>query len=308
MPSEETGNSKGYAFVEYPNKDIARKAKTQLNGRLVQTHEINCDWTDENHCYWNKLHSTCLLAELTADFNDTTKFRSLFNKIADPRYIQLALNSETRKCLGFGIVAYENAQVTEQTWYKVNGANVYGQNLRVYFVCPGHSGRNEYTRRLAKCQKKSPQAVLGAPLFQNISQFPTNGLLNPILMAKFGGAASNPMAATAGHPSAMSQLAAMQSPVSAAASMFQPSVGGVAHASPLVSQSQALQLVAAAQQAALLGGGASVHGMTQNAALLAAMGATQPQPHPGTPGSHHHHHTHHHHHHHPVQFKPCQTV
>ena len=89
MPSEETGNSKGYAFVEYPNKDIARKAKTQLNGRLVQTHEINCDWTDENHCYWNKLHSTCLLAELTADFNDTTKFRSLFNKIADPRYIQV---------------------------------------------------------------------------------------------------------------------------------------------------------------------------------------------------------------------------
>ena len=93
MPSEETGNSKGYAFVEYPNKDIARKAKTQLNGRLVQTHEINCDWTDESHSNWNKLHSTCLLAELGADFNDSTKFRSLFNKIADPRYIQVKYQS-----------------------------------------------------------------------------------------------------------------------------------------------------------------------------------------------------------------------
>lgn len=96
--SEKTGESKGYGFVEYLNKDCAITAKCGLDGKIIDDVKLVCDWLDNNHITYDSLHSKCLYIDnLPKSFRDMSEFRKIFAKVVNPPYCQVSLPNTLKK-------------------------------------------------------------------------------------------------------------------------------------------------------------------------------------------------------------------
>lgn len=92
--SEKTGESKGYGFVEYLNKECAITAKCGLDGKGIDESTLVCDWLDGSHITYDSLHSKCLYVDnLPKSFRDMSEFRKVFAKVVNPPYCQVSTYS-----------------------------------------------------------------------------------------------------------------------------------------------------------------------------------------------------------------------
>ena len=87
------GQSKGYGFVEYAQKETALQAKSLLDGRHLDGCTLCCDWLEASHVTFESLHSKCLYVDrLPSNFRDMAEFRKTFSPIVNPPYCQVRTN------------------------------------------------------------------------------------------------------------------------------------------------------------------------------------------------------------------------
>lgn len=92
--SERTGESKGYGFVEYLNKECAITAKCGLDGKVIDDTTLVCDWLDGGHITYDSLHSKCLYVDnLPKSFRDMSEFRKIFARVVNPPYCQVSAHA-----------------------------------------------------------------------------------------------------------------------------------------------------------------------------------------------------------------------
>ena len=92
--SELTGESKGYGFVEYINKDCAGQAKQQLmttGSRYVGGRILRVDFAEQNLLTYEDLHSRTLFVDrLPRDFVDGEVFKQLFSQSGTVTFAQVS--------------------------------------------------------------------------------------------------------------------------------------------------------------------------------------------------------------------------
>lgn len=91
--SELTGESKGYGFVEFIDKDCASQAKQQLmttGSRYVGGRILRIDFADPNLLTYEDLHSRTLFVDrLPRDFVDGEVFKQLFSQSGTVTFAQV---------------------------------------------------------------------------------------------------------------------------------------------------------------------------------------------------------------------------
>ena len=99
MNSIETGESKGYGFVEYTSREAGQRARSQLDGLLYEGHLMACDWLDASTVTFAALHSKLLYVDcLPPGFRDMGQFRKLFSAVANPPYCQVIFWGNVNLC------------------------------------------------------------------------------------------------------------------------------------------------------------------------------------------------------------------
>ncbi|XP_063219956.1 ribonucleoprotein PTB-binding 1-like isoform X2 [Bacillus rossius redtenbacheri] len=159
MISENTGESKGYGFVEYTTKEAALLAKNVLDGKLIDGWILCCDWLESSHTTFESLHSKCLYVDqLPKDFRDMGKFRKVFSSVVNPPYCQIALKNGCPQ--DWGLVEFNTSEDAETTQVTLNGYSLCGQNIRVSYYIPGVRAINLYLKLLNETGRKLKSAGL----------------------------------------------------------------------------------------------------------------------------------------------------
>lgn len=159
MISEKTGNSKGYGFVQYNNKEHALAARNALNDKLIDTYQLVCDWLDSSHLTLKSLHSKCLYVDkLPNNFRDMGEFRKVFAKVVNPPYCQIALRNGCP--LDWGLVEYLTPEDAELAQASCNNYPLRNQPIRVVFYIPGVRAINLYLRLLNDMPPRGKSAGL----------------------------------------------------------------------------------------------------------------------------------------------------
>ncbi|XP_063876953.1 ribonucleoprotein PTB-binding 1-like [Scylla paramamosain] len=162
MRSEKTGESKGYGFIEYTNKELALQAKALLDGREVRDSLLVCDWLDPSHVTFASLHSTCLYVDhLPRNYRDMGEFRRIFSKVTNPPYCQIAMKNGALQ--DWGLVEFLEAEDAEETVYCLNNYKIRGHSIRVQYCVPGVRAINIYMKILNDPGGKKRSALLPEP-------------------------------------------------------------------------------------------------------------------------------------------------
>ena len=91
MPFSFSGESKGYGLIKYVSSDASAQARHLLDGRLVGSHKIVCDWLDSSHVTFASLHSKILYVDcLPANYRDNAEFRKMFSVEKNPCYCMVS--------------------------------------------------------------------------------------------------------------------------------------------------------------------------------------------------------------------------
>ncbi|KAL5237531.1 hypothetical protein ACI65C_004941 [Semiaphis heraclei] len=167
--SEKTGESKGYGFVEYLNKECAITAKCGLDGKGIEDQTLVCDWLDGSHITYESLHSKCLYVDnLPKSFRDMSEFRKMFAKVVNPPYCQIALKNGCP--LDWGLVEYNTAEDAERAQSELNGHTLRGHNIRITYYIPGVRAINLFLKLLNEPSKSKCGGLLPDPPQEVIEQ------------------------------------------------------------------------------------------------------------------------------------------
>ncbi|KAL4237060.1 Ribonucleoprotein PTB-binding 2 [Mactra antiquata] len=173
MRSEDTGDSKGYGFVEY-NEPIEQvgQIKCTLDWSVIEDQTIHCDAiVDSSHTgiTFQDLHSKCLLIDnLPDDYCDSIALRELFSELIKPIYCQIVCKDGVS--LGFGILEYDDADDAETVFNKFNGYNINGVNINIHYCIPGKSAVHMFNRIMYKYVDKvqgNKVSLLQDPVYPN---------------------------------------------------------------------------------------------------------------------------------------------
>lgn len=153
MRSEETGESKGYGFVEYsePLEKISQ-IKTKLDWSVVQGNPVHCDAVIDRTAHglgFEDLHSRCLLINnLPLDYKDPIELREVFSKFNKPVYCQIVLKEG--ESLGFGIIEYAEAEEAETAFKEFSEQKINDTLINLSYCIPGMSAVHMFNRVMFK--------------------------------------------------------------------------------------------------------------------------------------------------------------
>uniref|UniRef100_A0A2C9LKC6 RRM domain-containing protein n=1 Tax=Biomphalaria glabrata TaxID=6526 RepID=A0A2C9LKC6_BIOGL len=192
MRAEETGDSKGYGFVEF-DVDIeqAKLIKSEFDWKNLDGQILHADFVDEHGQSWDRLQSRCLLITNMADnFVDVSKLREMFGVITSPVYCQIIAKGD--RSLGYGIVEFRTAEDAEKTWFKLKDEKIQGKSIVLTFCIPGKSAvviNNrimwKYGDKLTKSASLLPDPVSAKPVIAGNPLVLSLSKLNPNLMDEF---------------------------------------------------------------------------------------------------------------------------
>lgn len=170
--AEDTGESKGYGFVEFKTSlDKTKQIAAELDWREVQGHRIHCDVvSQQTSSSYKNLHSRCLLVDnLPLDYKDNSHFREIFSGHASPIYCQVVLKEG--EPIGYGIIEYADLKDAQITQKMLNGFKLKDTPLRVTYCIPGKSAVDICSRLLVKFDEMSSAkpSLLPDPIFPNPS-------------------------------------------------------------------------------------------------------------------------------------------
>ncbi|XP_031575413.1 glutenin, high molecular weight subunit DX5-like isoform X2 [Actinia tenebrosa] len=144
--SEVTGESKGYGFVEYSNKELAAQAKQSLmntGSKYIGGRILRVDFAEPNltTCTYEGLHSkTLFIDKLPRDFTNGEVLQEIFSRTGTVTFAQVAVNHQTGASRGFAFVDYATSIDAERGLKAHNGAQIEGSNIRVAYGTPGRTG------------------------------------------------------------------------------------------------------------------------------------------------------------------------
>lgn len=138
-----TGESKGYGFVDYINRESASLAKQQLmspGSKYVGGRILRVNFAEPNLLTYDDLHSKTLFVDrLPRDFTNGEVLRELFSQSGTVTFAQVAVN-QAGVSRGFAFVDYATAEEAEKGQKAHNGALLEGTNVRVAYGTPGRTG------------------------------------------------------------------------------------------------------------------------------------------------------------------------
>ncbi|XP_052776022.1 ribonucleoprotein PTB-binding 1-like isoform X2 [Mya arenaria] len=196
MRSEETGDSKGYGFVEF-NESIEKvgQIKYALDWSKVEGQVVHCDAivdSSKTGIEFADLHSTCLLIDnLPPDYTDCLALREVFSQLVKPIYCQIVTKENVS--LGFGIIEYENSENAERAFNRFNNEKINDVPMNISYCIPGKSAVHMFNRIMFKygdsihVNKASllPDPVYPNPAFLRHPFFKTHQAKHPRLLVKF---------------------------------------------------------------------------------------------------------------------------
>ncbi|XP_059151866.1 ribonucleoprotein PTB-binding 1-like isoform X2 [Physella acuta] len=192
MRSEETGDSKGYGFVEFAaDIEQAKLIKSEFDWKVIEGQTLHADFVEESCQTWERLQSRCLLiTNMAEDFVDVSRLREMFGAVTSPVYCQIIAKGD--RSLGYGIVEFRTAEDAEKTWLKLRDEKIQDRPLVMTFCIPGKSAvviNNrimwKYGDKLTKSSSLLPDPVsakpviAGNPIVMSLTKF------NPSLMGEF---------------------------------------------------------------------------------------------------------------------------
>lgn len=138
-----TGESKGYGFVDYLNRECATQAKKQLTrkgSKYLGGRILRVDFAEGNLLTYEDLHSKTLFVDrLPRDFTNADMLRALFTQSGTVTFAQVALNQHGIS-RGFAFVDYMTAEEAERGQKAHNGALLINSHIRVAYGTPGRTG------------------------------------------------------------------------------------------------------------------------------------------------------------------------
>ncbi|XP_053394791.1 ribonucleoprotein PTB-binding 1-like isoform X2 [Mercenaria mercenaria] len=196
MRSEETGESKGYGFVEY-NEPIEKvgQIKCALDWSVVDGHTVHCDAivdSSQSGITFQDLHSKCLIIDnLPKDYNDSIALRQVFSEFVKPVYCQIV--TKEGESLGFGILEYDDAEDAEGSFNEFNKHELNGVPMNISYCIPGKSAIHMFNRIMFKYGDKVhvnrasllPDPVYPNPAFLKHVFFKTHVAKHPRLLVQF---------------------------------------------------------------------------------------------------------------------------
>ncbi|XP_052274563.1 uncharacterized protein LOC127874351 isoform X2 [Dreissena polymorpha] len=196
MRSEETGDSKGYGFVEY-NEGIEKvgQIKCAIDWSQVEGNTLHCDAivdSTQSGITFGDLHSRCLIIDnLPSDYTDSLALRELFSQLVRPIYCQIVLKEGTS--LGYGIVEYDEALDAEKAFNKFNRHKINSNSIRILYCIPGKSAVHMFNRIMFKYGDRVhvnksvllPDPVYPNPAFLKHVFFKTHVAKHPRLLVQF---------------------------------------------------------------------------------------------------------------------------
>lgn len=196
MRSEDTGESKGYGFVEY-NEPIEKvgQIKCALDWSEVDGHTVHCDAivdSSQSGITFQDLHSRCLIIDnLPKDYSDSFVLRQLFSELVKPVYCQIV--TKEGESLGFGILEYDSAEDAEKAFNKFNQYEVNRVPMNISYCIPGKSAIHMFNRIMYKYGDKVqvnrasllPDPVYPNPAFLKHVFFKTHVAKHPRLLVQF---------------------------------------------------------------------------------------------------------------------------
>ncbi|KAL3880420.1 hypothetical protein ACJMK2_032658 [Sinanodonta woodiana] len=169
MRSEETGESKGYGFVEYDTIERCNQNRTMFDHMDISGYKVHCDIIPDSLMNYSKLHSRCLLIDnLPREFKETQDLREIFSKEFSPLYCQIVTKEGVS--LGFGIVEYATAEEAEQAQQKMNKHKIGGTEVRLTYCIPSKSAVAISNRIMTKYGDTVPSnkpSLLPDPVYPN---------------------------------------------------------------------------------------------------------------------------------------------
>eukprot|EP00095_Tigriopus_kingsejongensis_P002316 snap_masked-scaffold347_size200506-processed-gene-0.11 protein:Tk02316 transcript:snap_masked-scaffold347_size200506-processed-gene-0.11-mRNA-1 annotation:"ribonucleoprotein ptb-binding 1-like isoform x2" len=143
MISEHTGESKGYGLIKYLSSDAAAQARHLLDGRVINSYRMDCDWLNSGHITFKSLHSKALFVDhLPPRYRDLGEFRKIFSVVRNPPYCQIAMPKGVIQ--DWGLVEFFDPEDSEITQQKLNQHRLKDQKIRVHFCIPGVNAINIY--------------------------------------------------------------------------------------------------------------------------------------------------------------------
>ncbi|XP_060584360.1 ribonucleoprotein PTB-binding 2-like [Ruditapes philippinarum] len=196
MRSEETGESKGYGFVEF-NEPIEKvgKIKCSLDWSNVDDQTVHCDAivdSSQSGITFQDLHSKCLIIDnLPKDYCDSIALRQVFSEFVKPVYCQIV--TKEGESLGFGILEYESADDAERSFNQFNKHKINDVPMNISYCIPGKSAIHMFNRIMFKYGDKVhinrasllPDPVYPNPAFLKHVFFKTHVAKHPRLLVQF---------------------------------------------------------------------------------------------------------------------------
>ncbi|XP_060577616.1 uncharacterized protein LOC132734784 isoform X2 [Ruditapes philippinarum] len=196
MRSEETGESKGYGFVEF-NEPIEKvgKIKCSLDWSNIDGQTVHCDAivdSSQSGITFQDLHSKCLIIDnLPKDYCDSIALRQVFSEFVKPVYCQIV--TKEGESLGFGILEYENADDAERSFNQFNKHKINDVPMNISYCIPGKSAIHMFNRIMFKYGDKVhinrasllPDPVYPNPAFLKHVFFKTHVAKHPRLLVQF---------------------------------------------------------------------------------------------------------------------------
>lgn len=130
----------GYAFVEFPNMQIAQAAMDRLNGKEIAGSGgafFRLNWgkhAAQSHQQGSE--HAIFVGDLSADTNDdtlATLFKSFFRSVTS---VNVVMDSSTGKCKGYGFVRFADSAEMEKALETMSGTLCGSKRIRVNRAAP----------------------------------------------------------------------------------------------------------------------------------------------------------------------------
>jgi len=133
IKDRDTGNSRGFAFVQFDDVDSATEAREKWTGQDIDGRTVNIVFAKPRENNNNNTPSKLLMVRSLSQDTDNESLASHFTDAYDVRVIR---DRETGDSRGFAFVEYDDEDSAKQAKEKWTGKDIDGRTVNIGFAIP----------------------------------------------------------------------------------------------------------------------------------------------------------------------------